>query len=119
MNTGLDRMRLLGVNMTLLLPALTFTSLALATQFGPRPPMVPLAFHNPHFGLWPLVDRLDGAATRHWTDKILRLEGLIQADGPILRVIGDQPAAVPALGLLTVQHEDFQALTIHKEETQG
>ena len=69
----------------------------------PRPPAVPLAIHNPYFGLWSPSDQLNGSDTQHWTAKEQRLEGMIRVDGKVLRVIGRHPVAAPALPQTSVQ----------------
>lgn len=70
---------------------------AAALNPPPRPPAVPLAIHNPYFGLWSPSDKLNESNTMHWTAKQQRLEGLIRVDGKTLRVIGKDPVAAPAL----------------------
>ena len=64
---------------------------------APRPPMVPLIVHNPYFGIWSPSDALNTADTRHWTNTVHRLQGLIRIDDKTLRVIGSQPDNLPAL----------------------
>jgi len=64
---------------------------------APRPPMVPLIVHNPFFGIWSPSDTLNSSDTRHWTNSVGRLQGLIRIDDQTFRVIGSQPSTLPAL----------------------
>lgn len=69
----------------------------------PRPPAVPLAIHNPYFGLWSPGDQLNEVTTQHWTAREQRLLGLIRVDGAVLRVIGKEPADAAALPQVAVE----------------
>ncbi len=73
-------------------------AVAAAQQIAPlRPPAVPLVAHDPYFSIWSMSDNLTGESTRHWTGKSHSLAGLVHVDGKPYRVIGNQPADVPAL----------------------
>ncbi len=67
-----------------------------------RPPAVPLVVHDPYFSIWSTTDQLTDGPTRHWTGRPHRLTSMVRIDGKAYRLMGDQPAAVPALPQLSV-----------------
>lgn len=82
-----------------------------------RPPAVPLVACDPYFSIWSQGDKLTDVDTTHWTGKPHRLTSLIRIDGKPFRVIGKEPAGVPALPQTNL--EVLPTRTVYTLEGQG
>src|SRR5579883_1710693 len=88
----------------LVLPVLMSLGFCAATQAAPvRPPSVPLVANNPYFSIWSPADKLTDTDTTHWTGKPHRLTSLVRIDGKPFRLMGTEPADVPALPQVALQ----------------
>ncbi len=72
-----------------------------ATAF--RPPAVPLVVHDPYFSIWSFADKLTDDWPRHWTGRINAMCSMVRIDGKPYRIMGVQPADVPAMRQTAVQ----------------
>ncbi len=61
-----------------------------------RPPAVPLVTNDPYLSVWSEADHLNDANTVHWTHRQASLVSLIRIDGKPYRLMGYDPADVPA-----------------------
>jgi hypothetical protein len=61
-----------------------------------RPPAVPLVVHDPYFSIWSCADKLTDDWPRHWTGRINAMCSMVRIDGKPYRLMGVQPADVPA-----------------------
>src|SRR2546427_2764242 len=86
-----------------LFAAILFAPNISSAQF--RPPAVPLVTVDPYLSVWSFNDRLNDADTHHWTGKPHTLFSLVRIDGKPYRLMGAQPADVPAL-----EQTDLQVL---------
>lgn len=77
--------------------ALPFLVAVVVSAAELRPPAVPLVACDPYFSIWSPADQLTDADTVHWTGKPHRLSSLVRVDGRAFRVMGSQPADVPAM----------------------
>lgn len=62
-----------------------------------RPPAIPLVTHDPYFSIWSFSDRLTETETVHWTGSPHPLRSQIRVNDQTFRLLGTQPAQLPAL----------------------
>ncbi len=75
--------------------ALALTCMAVAETF--RPPSVPLVSVDPFFSVWSPGDKLADVPTVHWSELAQPMSALLRVDGKAYRLLGTEPAEVPAL----------------------
>ena len=68
-----------------------------------RPPAVPLVTSDPYLSIWSEADHLTDSSTRHWTGAEQALVSLIRVDGSAYRLMGNDPAGIPAFAQSSVQ----------------
>ena len=65
--------------------------------YAGRAPAVPLVTFDPLFSVWSDADQLTDDTTRHWTHAEHPLVSLVRVDGKTFRLMGTDPASLPAL----------------------
>ena len=68
-----------------------------------RPPAVPLVTYNPFLSIWSEADCLNDTTTKHWTRHDHSLVSLIRIDGKTYRLMGVEPARLPAFAQKSVE----------------
>ena len=82
-----------------------------------RPPSVPIVLNNPLFSIWSNADRLTDDVTRHWTRHENAIDSIIRIDGKPFRLIGGEPASIPAFPQTSV--EVFPTKSVFQFEDTG
>ena len=84
-----------------------------------RPPAVPLVTFDPYLSVWSDADTLTERNTIHWTHRNHSLASLIRIDGKTWRLMGAEPAGVPAFTQVSLQAlptrsiYEFEAAGVH------
>ena len=94
---------LIGVSIAWSPLAICFVALLGAHANTLRPPAVPLVTSDPYFSIWSPGSQLAKTDTTHWTGASQHLVSLIRIDGHAYRLMGTQPADVPALAQTDLQ----------------
>ena len=85
------------------LTALTLATSAIVRAEPLRPPSVPLVACDPYFSIWSPGNQLTDVDTTHWTGKPQRLTSLVRIDDKSFRIMGAEPATLPALPQLKLE----------------
>ena len=99
---------------TLLLVSLFRLTMAAENEF--RPPSVPLVVHTPYFSIWSPGDLLTDTNTESWTGTPQPLESLIRIDERAYRLMGGEPANVPALRQISVRVLPTRSIAVFSNE---
>src|ERR1700677_1315222 len=86
-----------------LIAVLVLIDSAIAGAESLRPPSVPLVACDPYFSIWSPADKLTDADTTHWTGKAQRLTSLVRIDDKTFRLMGAEPANLPALPQINLE----------------
>jgi hypothetical protein len=90
--------------MRVLLSLLLFATAGVAELRLPdfRPPAVPLVAHDPYLSIWSFGDKLADRDTVHWSGTIQPLRSMVRIDGQAYRLMGKEPADIPAFPQLSL-----------------
>lgn len=67
-----------------------------------RPPATPLVACDPYFSVWSTADRLTDNWPTHWTGRAHAMQSMVRVDDKFYRIMGPQPAEVPAMQQITL-----------------
>lgn len=98
----------------LLLVSLSGMAKAAENEF--RPPSVPLVVNTPYFSVWSPGDWLTDTSTESWTGTPQPLDSLIRIDGHAYRLMGVEPAKIPALRQISVEVLPTRTIAVFTNE---
>ena len=82
-----------------------------------RPPAVPLVTFDPYLSIWSEANKLTDKNTQHWTHREHSLVSLIRIDGKTYRLMGAEPAGIPAFPQLSLNV--FPTRSVYEFEDAG
>ena len=82
-----------------------------------RPPAVPLVSIDPFFSVWSRADKLTDADTTHWSGARQAMSAMIRIDDRSYRLMGAEPASLPALPQTACEVRPTQTICRFANET--
>jgi hypothetical protein len=100
----------------IILSLVSLSGMAMAAENEFRPPSVPLVVHTPYFSVWSPGDWLTDTNTESWTGTPQPLDSLIRIDGRAYRLMGIEPANMPALRQISTEVLPTRTIAVFTNE---